>query len=289
MNVVKNLRLVLISIMLILFTASISSAASSRPTRTPRNSYDIIIAGAGTGGISAAIQAARMGASVLVVEPGTWIGGQATAAGVSTMDDMSRQKSGLYLELFNMIKGYYDRRGKSMGTCYWNSKASIAFEPHIGQEAFVNLINDARKKGTLEFLMNSEIIRVQKEGNRVTGVTVGTPENERSYLCEVLIDATEYGEYTSLHVEVNGVEKAVDDAYYYSMHPVYIHANDHDILLVDTKTDNDYRILYTFDLEPDGAIYFGNENAAFDPDIPSRFGDEYSGFWRTIPALVKRL
>ncbi len=198
MNVTKNLRLILISIVLILFTTTISSAASRRPIKTPRNSYDIIIAGAGTGGISAAIQAARMGASVLVVEPSTWIGGQATAAGVSTMDDMSRQKSGLYLELINMIKGYYDRRGKSMGTCYWNSKASIAFEPHIGQEAFVNLINDARKKGTLEFLMNSEIIRVQKEGNRVTGVTVGTPENERSYLCEVLIDATEYGDILPL-------------------------------------------------------------------------------------------
>ena len=197
MNVVKNLRFVLLSIVLIIFTTPIYSVAASRQTKTPRNSYDIIIAGAGTGGISAAIQAARMGASVLVVEPSTWIGGQATAAGVSTMDDMSRQKSGLYLELVNRIKGYYDRRGKSVGTCYWDSR-SVAFEPHIGQEAFVTLINEARKKGTIEFLMNSEIVSVKKDGVRVNGVTVKTPENERSYTCAILIDATEYGDMLPL-------------------------------------------------------------------------------------------
>ncbi|MBQ4431992.1 MAG: FAD-dependent oxidoreductase, partial [Synergistaceae bacterium] len=95
------------------------SSAASRSSHQPKSSYDIIIAGGGTGGISAAIQAARMGASVLVVEPSTWIGGQATAAGVSTMDDMSRQMSGIYEEFINRIKSYYDSRGKSMGTCYW--------------------------------------------------------------------------------------------------------------------------------------------------------------------------
>ena len=125
-------------IILIIFT----STAASRNSH-PKSSYDIIIAGGGTGGISAAIQAARMGASVLVIEPSTWIGGQATAAGVSTMDDMSRQKSGIYEEFINRIKSYYDSRGKSMGTCYWDSR-TLAFEPHIGQEAFISMINEAR-------------------------------------------------------------------------------------------------------------------------------------------------
>ena len=62
------------------------------------DAYDVVVAGGGIGGTAAAIQAARLGASVLVVEPGDWIGGQATAAGVSTMDDLSRLRSGIYLE-----------------------------------------------------------------------------------------------------------------------------------------------------------------------------------------------
>ena len=173
----------------------ISSAASRN--RQPKSSYDIIIAGGGTGGISAAIQAARMGASVLVVESSTWIGGQATAAGVSTMDDMSRQKNGIYLEFINRIKSYYDSRGKSMGTCYWDSR-SLAFEPHIGQEAFISMINEARRRGTLEFLMNSEITAVIKTKNAVSSVTVKTPSGNRNYSCKILIDATEYGDMLPL-------------------------------------------------------------------------------------------
>ena len=139
-----------------------------------------------------------MGASVLVVEPSTWIGGQATAAGVSTMDDMSRQKSGIYLDFINRIKNYYDSRGKSMGTCYWNSK-SVAFEPHIGQEALVALINEARRRGTLEFLMNSQIISVQKNRNTITGITAQLHDRtQRKYGCKILIDATEYGDILPL-------------------------------------------------------------------------------------------
>ena len=193
MNVLKSFRYILIlSIILIL-----SAAPSFSAQKKPRTSYDIIIAGGGTGGISAAIQAARMGASVLVVEPSSWIGGQATAAGVSTMDDMSRQKSGIYRDLINRIQSYYDYRNKSMGTCYWIS-SSVAFEPHIGQEALVNLVNGARRKGAIDFLMSSEIINVNKNKNKITGVTVKTPEGEKRYACKILIDATEYGDIIPL-------------------------------------------------------------------------------------------
>ncbi len=190
MNVRKFLLAV--STVILIF---ISSAASRK--QQPKSSYDIIIAGGGTGGISAAIQAARMGASVLIVEPSTWIGGQATAAGVSTMDDMSRQKSGIYEEYIRRIKSYYDSRGKSMGTCYWYS-GSVAFEPRIGQEAFISMINEARRRGTLEFMMNSEVISVNMSRKAVTGVTVKTPSGNRSYGCKILIDATEYGDILPL-------------------------------------------------------------------------------------------
>ena len=52
--------------------------------QTLQDNYDVVVAGGGTGGIAAAIQAARMGMNVLVVEPTNMLGGQATAAGVST-------------------------------------------------------------------------------------------------------------------------------------------------------------------------------------------------------------
>ena len=56
------------------------------PPESWQASYDVVIAGAGTGGIGAAIQAARLGASVLLLEETDWIGGQMLAAAVSAMD-----------------------------------------------------------------------------------------------------------------------------------------------------------------------------------------------------------
>ena len=185
------------SVLILILILSAPSYSASKKSRGFQNSYDVIVAGAGTGGISAAIQAARMGANVLVVESSSWIGGQMTAAGVSTMDDMSRQKSGIYLEFINRVKDYYDYRGKSMGTCYWYP-TSLAFEPHIGQEILVSMVNDARRKGVIDFYMNSEIVEVKKNRRTVTGVTVKTPEGSKNHECKVLIDATEYGDILPL-------------------------------------------------------------------------------------------
>ena len=198
MNVLKKSRsFFFLLLILILFSESPALSARRTKQKPDKNSYDVVVAGAGTGGISAAIQAARMGASVLVVEPSSWIGGQATAAGVSTMDDMSRQRSGIYREFIAQVEAYYNYLDKSMSTCYWDDR-TLAFEPHVGQEVLVAMVNDARRSGRVDFLMNSEIIRVHQEKRKITGVTVKTLEGEQSYPCKTLIDATEYGDIIPL-------------------------------------------------------------------------------------------
>ena len=119
-------------------------------------------------------------------------------------------------------------------------------------------------------------------------VPLKTDLGENGTMDEVLVcaDKNEYGEYNSLHVIINGKDCEADNAYFYRFNPVYIRAYDHDILLVDTVTDNDYRIMYTFDLREDGAFYFGEENAAFTGVIPERFGEEHNGSWRALPADI---
>ena len=186
MKVRRVISLLALMTGVIIFNLSLNIFTAVAAQSKARNNYDIVIAGAGTGGT---IQAARMGVSVLLVEPTNWIGGQATAAGVSSMDDMSRIKSGIYLEFINRVKNYYDMRGKSMGTCYWDSR-TLAFEPHVGQNVLLNLISDAKRKGVLDISYNSSVIAVQKDKNKITGVKIKT--------CKVLIDATEYGDILPL-------------------------------------------------------------------------------------------
>lgn len=197
-------KILVLIIIFNLFNLKFAEAAAKNTKQRVRDSYDIVIAGAGMGGISAGLQAARMGASVLIIEPSSWIGGQACAAGVSTMDtftDFSKSgfHSGLYAEFINNMRGYYDMRSKSMGTCYWYS-GSIAFEPHIGREALLNLVNDARRKGknAFDIFLLSNIIKVNKNNNKITGVVIKTPGFTRSIACKVLIDAGEYGDVLSL-------------------------------------------------------------------------------------------
>jgi hypothetical protein len=152
-------------------------------------------------GIAAALQASRLGASVLVVEPSDWIGGQATAAGVSTMDDLSRLKSGIYLEFISKLKLYYDMKNKPMGTCYWDPR-SLAFEPSVGQRILYEMVSETRNrsKKPLDILLSSTVTQVEREGKTVTGVSVRGKDGAeaREIKCRILIDATEYGDILPL-------------------------------------------------------------------------------------------
>lgn len=185
--------LCLFIVIVVLSVAAIPLPAHGKTKDT--DVYDVVVAGGGIGGTAAAIQAARLGASVLIVEPGDWIGGQAVAAGVSTMDDLSRLRSGIYLEFISRLKLYYDAKGKAMGTCYWDPR-SLAFEPSVGQKVLYDMIDQARleSKKPLDILLLTTVTEVRREGKTITGVTVRNREGTKNVACRVLIDATEYGD-----------------------------------------------------------------------------------------------
>src|SRR5579863_252112 len=97
---------------------------------------DIAIIGAGTGGISAAIQAARLGAQVALLEETDWIGGQMTASADATMDEGNSpitQNSGLYAEFIERMHAYYIARNKPVGTCYGKDQ-NHCYEPFAIQK-----------------------------------------------------------------------------------------------------------------------------------------------------------
>ena len=175
------------------FVTCILSAGALHAAEQER--YDVIIAGGGMGGCGAAIQAARMGASVLVVEPTYVLGGQSISGGVSTMDDLSTIKSGIYLEFVKRLASHYAALGKSIGTCYW-SPHTVAFEPFVGQKILSGMLAECSPAPVVAY--HSEVAAVAKDGSRVTGVTLKTPEGERHVNCSMLIDATEYGDVLPL-------------------------------------------------------------------------------------------
>lgn len=167
--------------------------------------FDVIVAGGGTGGFGAAIQAARMGCEVLLIEETDWIGGQMTAAGVCTMDEgtNSIRQHGIYQEFCKIADNYYSLMGKKTGTCYYNVR-NFAMEPFVGQKILYEMIQNVNKneKGHIDVLLYSKINEVLKEGNRINGIKLeyGLPGNKKfeKINCKVLIDATEYGDVIPL-------------------------------------------------------------------------------------------
>jgi hypothetical protein len=166
--------------------------------------YDVVVAGGGSGGVSAAIAAARLGVRVALLEETDWLGGQMTAAAVSTMDDLSGNKTGIYGEFYENVRYHYFLKGKSVSTCYWDGN-TMAFEPPRGRDVLVSMVEQARRdassggrSGTLDVFYHSKVTAVHRRGPIVRGVTADLHGEKTEIRCSVLIDATECGDVIPL-------------------------------------------------------------------------------------------
>jgi hypothetical protein len=167
-----------------------------------RDRYDVVVAGAGTGGCGAALEAARLGAAVLLVEETDWIGGQMNAAAVTSMDEgltLVRER-GLYHELVQRIEAHYAALGKSAETAYWGRH--ICCEPRVGRAILHQMLASAHGAGQLDLALRTRVVRVVKHRDTVAGAELETvtPQGKQSrgVQCGVLIDATEWGDVIPL-------------------------------------------------------------------------------------------
>lgn len=162
--------------------------------------YDVVIAGAGSGGVAAAIQAARMGMKVALLEETEYIGGQMGSAGVSNMDEGFRltPPSGFYKEFLANMEAYYLARHQSISTCYWNTD-SHCFEPIGVRRVLTAMIDDTNRNSTngghITLLLRERVTAVQSKGKLVTGVTT---LHHGMLASSILIDATEWGDVIPL-------------------------------------------------------------------------------------------
>ena len=205
---VRNYPLAIWTLALLLAVSLTSSAASQvegSPNTAPGQAlpYDVVVVGAGTGGVAAAIQAARMGAKVAVIEETDWVGGQMATSGVGNMDEgtFGLRSSGFYREYTSTVISYYLARGKSVGTCYFHDQ-SICIEPSVAQLVLKQMIDETRgqrlangQMPVLDLYLRNEVTSVSKTGNTVDGLVTHTGLTFQS---KVIIDATEYGDLLPL-------------------------------------------------------------------------------------------
>ena len=155
---------------------------------------DVAVIGGGCGGCAAALQAARLGASVTVLEETEMLGGQMTSAAVSTMDDRGLTRTGIYKEFLDKIRAYYKAAGKNVSCCYWGGD-TIAFEPLRGAKILHEMLAGA---GVNVIYGVRPVSAAAKKGT-VVSAEFETAEKEKiTVRAKIFIDATECGDFIPL-------------------------------------------------------------------------------------------
>ncbi|MFD2796874.1 FAD-dependent oxidoreductase [Promicromonospora vindobonensis] len=172
---------------------------------------DVLVVGAGLGGIAAALAAADRGARVVLTEEHPWIGGQLTSQAVPPDEHPWVEQFGVtarYRALRDGIRDVYRRRYPLTPAARawpelnpgagWVSK--LCHEPRVAVGVLEEMLAPHRSAGRIRLLERVRPIAATTDGDRVTSVTltsvVGRPDVTVS--AAYTIDATETGELLPL-------------------------------------------------------------------------------------------
>ncbi len=111
--------------------------------------YDIVIYGGTSGGVAAAVQAARMGKNVVLVGPGSHLGGL-TSGGLGKTDSGDQSViGGISREFYQRLKKYYDdpaawKQEKQADYQGYDpgSDAIWGFEPHVAEKIYGRMLEE---------------------------------------------------------------------------------------------------------------------------------------------------
>ena len=167
------------------------------PAQVAEERCDVLVAGAGMGGIGAALAVARHGLTACLTEETDWIGGQATAGGVSALDENK------FIEISGGSRSYYEFRNgiraeyggvANPGRCY---VSALCFEPKIGVKVLERMIANPR----IRVFRRTAIVELSKETGGQFVSALAWHFDKRApvrFRFRYVLDATEAGDLLPL-------------------------------------------------------------------------------------------
>jgi len=161
--------------------------------------YDVVIYGGTSGGIAAAVQTARMGKSVVLIEPGRHLGGL-TTGGLGWTDSGNKAViGGIAREFYQRLKKHYDQpsawkfQKPEQYSHYRPTEDAIwVFEPHVAEQTYQTMLQEHKVPVVLgERLDRTPGKGVQKEGARLRTIVM---ESGKTFAGKMFIDATYEGD-----------------------------------------------------------------------------------------------
>ena len=146
----------------------------------------VLVIGGGSSGVCAAIQAARMGVKVILVEETPWLGGMLTSAGVSATDGNHKMRQGLFGEFADALVKHYG----SLSALKTGWVSNMLYSPKVAEQIFedwVSTYND------LTVVKEAAFESIGGGGGGWTA-TFGTKTGARTISADIVIDCTELGD-----------------------------------------------------------------------------------------------
>lgn len=199
----KTVRLLLVSFLLLLLQ---THYALSRPLQKP--AYDVVVYGATSAGVTAAVQSARMGLRVALIVHDNHIGGLTTSGLGATDIGKKEAIGGLAREFYQRIRQYYFNTPEAWkqetleqykGHVYKqgiDSSAMWYFEPHVALKIFKDMLREQQ----VELVMNERLkldikTAVIRKGTQIKVIVM---ETGRRFEAGVFIDATYEGDLMAM-------------------------------------------------------------------------------------------
>lgn len=138
---------------------------------------EVCVYGGTSGGVAAAVQAARLGRSVVIVEPGRHLGGMTSSGlGVTDIGPHGREYIG------GVSREFYRRVGAKYGKA-----EEVWFEPKVAEQVFDEMAAEAG----VSVVFGEGLVSVAKSGHRLTELTTTAGRVVRAGM---FIDATYEGD-----------------------------------------------------------------------------------------------
>lgn len=156
-------------------------------------SANLAIMGATPGGLAAAIQAARLGLKVLVVEPLAHIGGM-TTSGLGKSDVERREViGGIFVEFVERARARYAERYGEESSDYGLCREGYYVEPSVAEAVFHEMIEGA---GDIQLLIEHDLQSARVENSRLLSIEAVSRRtgSQSGVAAEVFIDATYEGD-----------------------------------------------------------------------------------------------
>ncbi len=175
------------------------------PMPATEHRYEIVVVGATAGGVVAAVQAKKMGKSVVLIEAGTHVGGL-TSGGLGATDiGNKRAIGGVSREFYRRVRAYYRqpnawkferasdyRSGRNSETD--DEDTMWTFEPHVAEKILREMLAECE----VPLHLNKSLDRTRPALRKERDLTAITTQDGDLYYGRRFIDATYEGDLLAL-------------------------------------------------------------------------------------------